>query len=243
MFNNIVTPTAWPLHANLPPDDSHRRRLRKFTRRFALQGAGNGVGVQQLHNAVGRAVLESHLSAGPTAEALLQVSHSHPPLAEGPGHLHDGGVQRQGQGHGHDEHGVENDQEGADRDLMPERPLLVVHQEHVVPGEGAIVEGRDEGQEEDHGEAGDAPQDHVWSLGHAESAFTFRGLPRLALGVKTLPGLRQIPEFFLCHGEVDVHQLALLLSSRDCSSQGHVAAVRREVPASSWNVKKHLEWK
>lgn len=151
-----------------PPDNcSHGRRLCEFTRRFALQSAGDGVGVQQLHDAVGWTVLKPHLATGPTAEALLQISHSLPPLAEGPGHLHHGRVQRQGQGHGHDEHRVENDEEGANGNLVPERPLLVVHQEHIVPSEGAVIEGSDEGQEEDHGDAGDAPQDDVWSLGHA----------------------------------------------------------------------------
>lgn len=151
-----------------PPDgSSHWWCLCKFTGCFALQGAGNRVRVQQLHNAVGWTVLKSHLSTGPATEAFLQVSHSLPPLTEGPGHLHQGGVQGQGQRHGHDEHRVENNEEGANSDLMPERPLLVVHQEYIVPSESSIVEGSDEGQEEDHGDAGDAPQDHVWSLGHA----------------------------------------------------------------------------
>lgn len=50
---------------------------------------------------------------------------------------------------------------------MPERPFFIVHQEYIVPGEGAVVKGSDEGQEEDHGDAGDAPQDDMWSLGHS----------------------------------------------------------------------------
>lgn len=151
-----------------PPDySSHWWCLCKLTRRFALQSARNSVRVQQLHNAVGWTVLKSHLSTGPATEAFLQVSHSLPPLTEGPGHLHHSRVQSQGQCHGHDEHRVENNEEGANSNLMPERPLLVVHQEYIVPSESSIVEGSNEGQEEDHGDARDAPQDDMWSLGHA----------------------------------------------------------------------------
>lgn len=150
-----------------PDYSSHWWGLCKFTRCFALQSARNSVGVQQLHNAVGWTVLKSHLSTCPTTEAFLQVSHSLPPLAECPGHLHYSGIQGQRQCQRHDEHRVENDEEGANSNLMPECPFLIVHQEYIVPSEGAIVEGSDKGQEEDHGNAGEAPQDDMWSLGHA----------------------------------------------------------------------------
>lgn len=182
---------------------------------LALQRARDGIRVQQLHDAVGRAVLQPHLTAGPAAEAFLQVSHGLPPRTEGPGHLHHGGVQCQRQCHGHDEHGVEDDEEGADGDLVPERPLFVVHQEDVVPGEGAVVEGGDEGEEEDQGGAGDAPQDNVRPLAHAEAAGALGALARLALCVQTLPGLGQVPELLLRHREVNVHHLTLFLPSSD----------------------------
>lgn len=132
-----------------------------------MQSPRHGIRVEQHHYVVGRTILQSQLPTGPAAEALLQVSHHLPPLAEGPGHLHHGRVQSQRQRHGHDEHGVEDDEEGADRDLVPERPLLIVHQEDVVPGESAVVEGGDEGQKENHRGTGDAPQDHVRPLAHA----------------------------------------------------------------------------
>lgn len=200
---------------------------------FALQRARDGIRVQQLHDAVGGAVLQTHLPAGPSAEAFLQVPHSLPPGAEGPGHLHHSRVQCQRQRHGHDEHGVEDDKEGADGDLVPERPLFVVHQEDIVPGEGAVIEGGDEGEEEDHGGTGDAPQDDVRALAHAEAAGALGTLACFALGVQTLPGLGQIPQLLLCHREVNVHQLTFLLPAGDGARQRHVAAVRREVPATS----------
>lgn len=200
---------------------------------LALQRARDGIRVQQLHDAVGRAVLQAHLTTGPSAEAFLQVPHGLPPGAEGPGHLHHSRVQRQGQRHGHDEHRVEDDEEGADGDLVPERPLFVVHQEDVVPGEGAVVEGGDEGEEEDHGGAGDAPQDDVGALAHAEAAAALGALARLALCVQTLPGLGQVPELLLRHREVNVHQLTFLLAAGDGARQSHVAAIWRKVPATS----------
>lgn len=201
--------------------------------RLALQRAREGIRVQQLHDAVGGAVLQSHLTTGPATEAFLQVPYGLPPRTEGPGHLHHGGVEGQRQRHGHDEHWVEDDEEGANGDLVPERPLFVVHQKDVVPGEGAVVEGGDEGEEEDHGGAGDTPQDNMWPLAHAKATGALGALARLALCVQTLPGLRQIPELLLRHGEVNVHHLTLLLPSSDGARQSHVATVWGEVPASS----------
>lgn len=133
---------------------------------LALQSAGNSVRVKQLNYAIGGTVLQSQLPTGPAAEAFLQVSDGHPPLAEGPGHLHHGRVQSQRHCHGHDEHRVEDDQEWAYCDLVPERPLFIVHQEDVVPGKSAIVEGGDEGEEENQGGAGDTPEDNMWPLTH-----------------------------------------------------------------------------
>lgn len=132
-----------------------------------MQSATNSIRVKKLYYAVGGTVLQSQLPTGPATETFLHISDILPPLTEGPGHLHHGRVQSQGQCHGHDEHGVEDDEEGAYCNLVPERPLLIVHQEDIVPGKGAVVKGSDEGEEENHRNAGEAPQDDMGSLTHA----------------------------------------------------------------------------
>ncbi|KAL0624545.1 LOW QUALITY PROTEIN: hypothetical protein AAY473_003594 [Plecturocebus cupreus] len=78
-----------------------------------------------------------------------------------PRELDHSGIEAQGRSHGHDEHWIEENEAGAIRDLVPEGPLLIIHEEDVVPGDSAVVERDNEREDEDHRQADQRPEDHM----------------------------------------------------------------------------------
>lgn len=95
---------------------------------------------------------------------------------------------------------------------MPEGPLLVVYEKDVVPSDGAIVERDHKGEEENHRQADQRPEDHVWPTVCSQLA----GLSasRCCFPGRCL-GLGEFLQFLLCQRDMDVYHLPLFLSSGD----------------------------
>ena len=90
----------------------------------------------------------------PAVETFLKVSDLFVPARKEPGDLYDTGVQSDTQGTGHSEEGEENDEQGTEKDAMPDRAFLAQVQVDVVPRHGSNVKRHTQGHEEGDGDAG-----------------------------------------------------------------------------------------